>query len=75
MGASPGDTIVREPLARLAGEGGARRDSAGRVSAPPAPLLFGVCGALTLTRLAPLATLSRQAGEGFQAASLEHLFA
>ena len=27
-------------------------------------LLFGLSGALTLTRLVPLATLSRQAGEG-----------
>jgi hypothetical protein len=35
-----------------------------RVSAPDAPLAT-LAGAPTLTRLVPLATLSRQAGEGY----------
>ena len=62
---TPIDNKTRVPLARLAGEGGARRSFDGRVwvGAPAPP--NGTAAAPTLTRLAPLATLSRQAGEGF----------
>jgi len=52
------------PLARLAGVGGTRVSGRVRVGAPSAQNHSGWAGAPTLTRLAPFATLSRQAGEG-----------
>jgi len=55
------------PLARLAGEGGARRDSDGRVrvGAPSAPHEFCTAGAPTLTRLATARHPLPPSGRGF----------
>ena len=55
---------MRVPLARLAGEGGARRSCDGRVRVGAPAAQNCTAAAPTLTRLAQLATLSRQAGEG-----------
>ena len=55
------------PLARLAGEGGARRPCDGRVrvGAPSVPHEFGTAGAPTLTRLAPARHPLPPSGRGF----------